>query len=71
MKIEDFELYDKNMTDKDKVDMLVDHYIKSLDLPDIEKNFNIDNWALRYMISEIVKGFIYPILDSGDLKFTK
>lgn len=56
------------MTDKEKIDTLIHHYIRSLDLSKIEESENIEAWALKFMISESIKGFIFPILDSGELK---
>lgn len=59
------------MTDKEKIDTLIHHYIGSLDLSKIEESEKINNWVLRFIIGESIRGFICPILDSGDLSFVK
>lgn len=58
----------KNMTDKEKINTLIHYYIRELDLDQLERDLNIEGCVLRYAIGKIIKGFTYPILESGDLK---
>jgi len=45
---------------EEKIDMLINHYLKAQDFSQIE---DMPEWALRYLISNSIKTFIYPLLE--------
>jgi len=45
---------------EEKIDMLINHYLKAQDFSQIE---DMPEWALRYLISNHIKTFIYPLLE--------
>ena len=56
------------MTDKEKIEYLINKYIKSCDYSTIE---DMPEWVCRYLVSNSIKSFIYPLLEDDLLKINE